>query len=81
MANGLLLREFPTGEPVDSSAHHIHPAMVVVCEFNPPGVAPLTYVISSCHSCPYSLFTLLGPVGGTFASVENTPPPTPLSCN
>lgn len=81
MANGLLLREDTTGEPVDSSAHYIHPAMAVVCEFNPSGVAPLTYVISSCHSCPHSLFTILGSVGGTFASVENTPSPTALSCN
>jgi len=30
MANGLLLREYPAGEPVDSSAHHIHPVMAVV---------------------------------------------------
>ena len=45
VANSLLLREYATREPVDDSAYHIHPTMAVVCEFNPSGVVPLTYVI------------------------------------
>ena len=39
VASILLLREYPTREPVDDSAYHMHPTMAVVCEFNLSGVA------------------------------------------
>ena len=45
VASSLLLREYPTAEPVDGSAYPIHPTMAVVCEFNPSRVAPLTNIM------------------------------------
>lgn len=45
VANSLLLREYPTREPVDGATYHIDSTMTVVCKFNPSRVAPLTYVM------------------------------------